>query len=100
MTIAVWARTNKKIKAYSWSIKWIALSVFIFFFICFVYVWLSTQIVQLGYQITEAIQIQRQLKEQSYTLRSQWSYFTSPAYLKMQAEKQGLQVPKEIFNLP
>ncbi|HDD43761.1 MAG TPA: hypothetical protein ENG63_02730 [Candidatus Desulfofervidus auxilii] len=99
MTIAVWARSNKKVKASVWSTKWVILNVLLILFFCFVYVWLSVQNIRLGYQIAEAMEVQKQLKEKNHVLKLEWTYLTSPTYLKTKAEKLGLKYPKEVIVL-
>jgi len=101
MTIAVWARSNKKTKssAIVWDIKWVSINILIILLSCFIYVWLSMKNIQVGYKITEALQVQKRLKDRNHALQLQWTHYTSPAYLKSRAEKMGLQVPTQIVNL-
>ncbi|HDD35419.1 MAG TPA: hypothetical protein ENF30_01325, partial [Candidatus Desulfofervidus auxilii] len=82
MTIAVWARTNRRIRTSIWSAKWVLLNLLIIFLSCFAYVWLSVQNVQLGYQIAQAMEVQRQLKEKNHALKLEWTHLTSPNYLR------------------
>ncbi|MDL1969627.1 MAG: hypothetical protein LWW94_01400 [Candidatus Desulfofervidaceae bacterium] len=101
MTIAVWARSNRKVKSSTttWDIKWIAVNLLVILLSCFIYVWLSMQNIQVGYQITEALQAQKQLKERNHVLQLQWTHYTSPAYLKSRAKELRLQVPTQIVSL-
>ncbi|CAD7780479.1 Cell division protein FtsL [Candidatus Methanoperedenaceae archaeon GB50] len=99
MTIAVWARANRKLRTYTWQIKWVGINILIILVTCLIYVWLSMHSIQIGFQITEAMQVQKRLKEHNYALRSQWAHLTSPSYLKGEAEKLGLQVPENIIKL-
>ncbi len=100
MTIAVWARANKRARQYTLDFKWFVSSVLVIVLTGFVYIWLSLQNIELGYRIADAIQIQKRLEEQNRILQLEWSHITSPYYLQKQAEKLGLQRPEQSIKLP
>ncbi len=100
MTIAAWARTNKRTKIQTWDVKWAILHILIIFLSIFIYLWLSLQDLQLGYRIAEAMQVQKRLKEENQRLQLEWTHLTSPSSLQKQAEKLGLQKPTQFVKLP
>lgn len=101
MTTAIWARDNRyiKTKRKPWQTSWIFVLVFSLILMGFVYVILNAKSIQTGYQISEALQLQQELKETNHKFKSEWAHLTSPQVLSSKAKALGFTHPGKIIKI-
>jgi cell division protein FtsL len=101
MTTTIWARDNRYIKTAKrhWQISWIFVFVLFVILISFVYVSLNAKSNQIGFQISEELQLQEKLKEANYNLKLEWAYLTSPQNLSIEAKARGFTHPEKTIKI-
>ncbi len=101
MATAIWARDNRYIKTVKrhWQISWIFIFVLSVILIGFVYVTLSMKNIQTGFEISKALQFQKELKEANHKLKSEWARLISPQVLSSKAKALGFTHPEKIIKI-
>ncbi len=100
MTTAIWVRHNRYVRTIKrHRINWIFVLVLSIILISFIYLTLSVKNIQIGYQISEALELQKELIETNHALKLEWSQLTSPRVLSRKARVFGLVPPQEIIKI-